>query len=69
MGRSLLKILYMKRQFSRAILSRNFRMLDSINKRDVWALRLRKYIILKDFFSKAKNLLTEFKFSAQTIEE
>ena len=68
-GRNLLKILFMKRQFSREIFLGNSRMLDSINKRGVWALRLRKYIILKDFFSKTKNLLIEFKFCAQKIEE
>ena len=59
----------MKRQFSRAILSSNFRMLDSLNKGDVWALWLQKYIILMNFFCKTKALLIEFKFCVQTSEE
>ena len=45
----------MKRQFSRVILSNNFRMLDSLNKGDVLALRLRKYIIGENFFCKTKS--------------
>ena len=44
----------MKRQFYRAILPDNFRMLDSLNKGDVLALRLRKYIIGENFFCKTK---------------
>ena len=59
----------MKRQFSGTILSGNFRMLDSLNKGDVWALQLQKYVILEDFFCKTKSLLIEFKFCAQTSEE
>ena len=37
-GRHLLKYLFMKRQFSRTLLSGSFRMLSSLNKGDVWAL-------------------------------
>ena len=68
-GRNLLKYLFIKRLFSRAILSGKFRMFDSLNKGDVWSLRLRQYIIRKDFFFKTKGLLIEFKFCAQTSEE
>ena len=69
MGRNLLKYLFMKMQFSRAILLGNVRMLDSLNIGDVWALRLRKYIIHKDLFCKTKSFSIEFKVSAQTSEE
>ena len=37
---NLLKYLFMKRQFYRAILSDNFIMLDYLNKGDVWALQV-----------------------------
>ena len=68
-GRHLLKYLFMKRQFSRAILSITFRMLSSVNKGNTWALWFRKYIIRKDFFCETNNLLIEFKCCAQTSEE
>ena len=68
-GRHFLKYLFMKRQFSTAILSGNFRILRSLNKGDVWALRFRKYVIRKDFFCKTNNLLIEFEFCVQTSKE
>ena len=67
-GRNFVEI-FMKRQFSRAILWDNFRILDSLNEGDIWALQFRKYIICEDFFLKAKRLLIEHEFCAQTSEK
>ena len=59
----------MKKQFSRATLLGNFRILDSLKKGKVTALQLQKYIIFNDFFCKTKSLLTGFSLYAQTSEE
>ena len=69
MGRHLLKYLFMKRQFSRAILSITFRMLSSLNKWDISALWFRKHIIRRAFFCETNSLLIKFKFCAQTSDE
>ena len=59
----------MKGQFFRAVLSGNFRKLDSLNIGDVRAIQPRRYMIRQNFFCKAKILLIKFKFCAKTSEE
>ena len=52
----------MKRQSSRAILLRKYRMLGPLNKGKVRPLRFQKYAVHEVFFSKTKNFSTEFQF-------
>ena len=66
MDKSLLKGLYIKWQISRAILSGNFRMLDSLSKCGTWSERLRKCISCTDFSFKIKTFLTESESYDQT---
>ena len=60
----------MKGQFSTAILSGDFRMLDSRNKGDIsMSIMISKICNTYLFLLQNKNLLIEFEFCAQTTEE
>ena len=57
----------MKRQSSRAILSRKYRMLGPLNKGKVRPLRFQKYAVHEVFFSKQKISQLNFNFESKQV--
>ena len=55
-------------QFSRAVLWKDLRILDTLDKGPVWEFLLWKDIILRYFFYNKCSLLTELVFCAKTSE-
>ena len=62
------KDLLIKMEFSRAVLSKALKILDTLNIGPVWNYLIWKNIILRDFFCNKWNLLTELVFCAKTSE-